>query len=488
MEKCLKSIKVICVILIVILSSVVAFGGLYFKDKGIWNNVLKDFKLGMELKGHRELHYVLDDSEEEKEVYVDSDGNYKGEVIKEDENETSTSETTDEAETSNPETTDQAETSNPETTDQTETNKNEENGEYKTETRTIKANEDANINISNFEKCKKSIQKRLESINLYEYNIRQDTVTGEIVIELPDDENLEIAESLIATIGKFEIIDSQTGVILLDNSYLTKATILTSTENNQYQSYMQLEFTDEGKEIIKKISKEYVETTLDDGTTDTKTISIEIDGQAISRTYFSEELTQGILQIPIGQATTDPEEYTKNAEEVSRIAYLLNNEKLPLTYKLSSDNFIKSPLIEQYMLIVLIVSLVVVCIAIIYLIIKYKLKGLYASIINIGYIALLTLIIRYTNVLVTLNSLIAFVFAIAINYIFTIKVLKNLKNNNSKRTALLNAMKELYLSIIPVCIIAIVFTLMPATVISSIGMTLFWGLILQAVLSLIVLI
>lgn len=488
MEKSLKSIKVICVILIVFLVSVVAFGGIYFKDKGVWNNVVKEFKLGMELKGHRELHYVLDDSEEEKEIYVDSDGNYKGEVIKENEDETSTSETTDEASGTddNTDNNDNADNNNSDNTE--EENKSEENSEYKTETRTIKANEDNDININNFEKSKKIIQKRLETISSYEYNIRQDMVTGEIVVELPDDDNLQVAESLISAIGKFEIIDSQTGLLLLDNSDITKVTAVGGVIDNQYQSYLQVEFTKEGKDIIKNISNQYKKVNSEDENTTQKTISIQIDGQVVSRTYFSEELTEGILQIPMGEATTNSEEYLETAENINRISYILNNEKLPLEYELSSDNFIKSTLIEEYMLVALITSLVIIFICIVYLVIKYRLNGLYTSILNIGYIALLTLLIRYTNVIVTLNSLIAFVLSIAINYIFSINVLKELKNNSSKKSALANTMKKLYLLIIPVCIIAIVFTLMSSTVISSIGMTLFWGLILQAICSLVILI
>ena len=124
----------------------------------------------------------------------------------------------------------------------------------------------------------------------------------------------------------------------------------------------------------------------------------------------------------------------------------------------------------------------------IYLIIKFKFKGFYAAVLDIGYIAILTLAGRYMNVLITLNSLVVFVLSILINYIFTIKVLNYLSKNESKKSALLKSMKELYISIIPICIVAIVFTFMSSVVINSIGMTLFWGLFVQAICSLVVLI
>ena len=70
MEKNLKRIKTVAVVLIVLLISAIAFGGLYIKNQGVWENVLKKFSYGMELDGIRELKFVLDTSEEEKEIYL----------------------------------------------------------------------------------------------------------------------------------------------------------------------------------------------------------------------------------------------------------------------------------------------------------------------------------------------------------------------------------------------------------------------------------
>ena len=86
--------------------------------------------------------------------------------------------------------------------------------------------------------------------------------------------------------------------------------------------------------------------------------------------------------------------------------------------------------------------------------------------------------LRYTNVNITLNSLIAFIAVIAINYVFSIKLLSA---GNDSKAVFANTIKELYLMIIPVCIIAIIFTFMSSLVISSVGMVLFWGLFIQAV-------
>mgnify|MGYP003292720510 CR=1 FL=1 len=41
---------------------------------------------------------------------------------------------------------------------------------------------------------KKIIQERLETIPGYEYNIRMDDITGEMLVEVPDDENIEFCK------------------------------------------------------------------------------------------------------------------------------------------------------------------------------------------------------------------------------------------------------------------------------------------------------
>ncbi len=467
MEKSLKIVKTLAIVLIAILISVIAFCGLYVKNYGIWRNILPDFKLGMELNGFRELRYVLDDSEEEKEVYVDSEGNYAGTVIEETESTTS----------------EETETQEDDVAEEVEVE-----SKYKKETRTIKANEESNINIENFEKTKKIIQKRLETIDLYEYNIRQDFVTGEIIVELPDDDNIELEEFLISTMGKVEIIDHQTGIILMDNSNIKKATMLGSSSNNTYQAYLQLEFDEEGTEILKEISNEYITVTDGAGNETTNYISVTLDDQTLITTYFGEELDTGAIQIPFGDSSETYEDYVAVAENVEMISEIINGDTMPLAYELSSDNYIQAPITEYYILIAEIVASVIILIISIYLVVRFKLEGLKYAILGIGYIGLLSLVIRYTNVMVTLNSLIAFVAVVIINYVFYIKVLKKLKENENKKIALGNAMKELYLAIIPVCIIAVIFTFMSSVIISSIGMTLFWGLLVQALCSLVILI
>ena len=78
MEKNLKVVRTIAVLLLIVLLSVIAFCGINEKFLGVWLNVVEDYKYGMEFDGYRESRFTLDESKEEKDVYVDDNGNVIG--------------------------------------------------------------------------------------------------------------------------------------------------------------------------------------------------------------------------------------------------------------------------------------------------------------------------------------------------------------------------------------------------------------------------
>ena len=449
MEKFLKRIRIIAVLMMTLLIIAISFLGLYVNNKGIWENVLPKYNLGMELGGYKELHFSLDSSEQTKDVYVDDKGNYRGDVLSVD-------------------------------------NAVVPEG-YKVETRTIAKNDASKINIDNFETSKEIIQKRLENRDLYEYNIRQDTVTGKIVLEVPDNENVDLNISLVATLGDLTIVDAQNGLILLEDSKLVSVAPYAQTnENGQYEVYLQLNYNEEGKEILHDLTKEYANT---DATSDTaKKVQVCLDGQPMVTTYFGQEIFTGTVHVPMGDPTLEYNEYLKLYDSVQEVADIVNEETLPLQYSLTDNIKIQSSITNDMKTVAVVVFAIFVIILSVYMMIKYKIEGLRQAIFSIGYIAILALMFRYTNVTITINSLIALIIVIIINYIFSIKFLEKIKKENIRKIALKESLKGLYTRIIPIVIVAIIFTFMPAIVINSVGMTLFWGLVLQLLFSLITLI
>lgn len=463
MKKVLKINKTLIVLGIIILISIVSFFGLYEKTNGVWSNLLPNYNLGTDLNGYRELHFTLDTAEEEKEVYVDDDGNILG-FVEDGQNSTQDTSVSLVQEDENSE---------------TEVSQ-EENSEYKTENRTVKANEDSDKTIENFELSKQIIQKRLKTLTEFEYNIRVDSITGDLVLEAQDDENLSTAEALITSKGEFDIIDYQTGIVLLDKAELLSVTTLSNYEEGGYQLYLQITLNNNGKDKLSEISKKYVETTNETGESSTEYIAVRFEGQTLLSTYFGEEITNGVLTIPIGNPTTDQTEYSEILEQANRIANILNEEELPLQYTLTSDNYIKSEITDEVIFTAKIVVALAILVISAILIVKFKLNGVILSITSIGYIAITALLIRYANVKITLNSIYSLIICIALNYVFIITLLNKLKEQNLK-IAFVQAMKEYYLLIIPVIVISVIFTFATSVAVSSIGMTLFWGLLVGLV-------
>ena len=66
----LKKLKIIVAILLVILLSLIAFWGVFTKEKGVWKNQVAPYNLGLDVKGSRELRYSLNDAEEEKCMWM----------------------------------------------------------------------------------------------------------------------------------------------------------------------------------------------------------------------------------------------------------------------------------------------------------------------------------------------------------------------------------------------------------------------------------
>ena len=109
---------------------------------------------------------------------------------------------------------------------------------------------------------------------------------------------------------------------------------------------------------------------------------------------------------------------------------------------------------------------------IIYLVVKFKAKGILAGVLQIGYVALLLLVLRYTNIKITIEGIIGILISIIINYMYIYKAFKNIEEDFIKKTTL-----KVLLKLIPIYIIAVIFTFNSIANISSLGMTLVWGII-----------
>ena len=111
-----------------------------------------------------------------------------------------------------------------------------------------------------------------------------------------------------------------------------------------------------------------------------------------------------------------------------------------------------------------------------YLIIKFKAKGFISIYFQVGYLAVLLLLLRLTSVTITMEGMAAIIISLILDYIFTYITLTNL--NTEVEGMYKKSNLQFLFNSLPIYIIALVFSYGKLTYINSFGMTLFWGIIM----------
>ena len=425
-----RKLKVILIILFIVLISLISFGGIFVPKAKNYENILPEYLLGMDLSGAR--HITLTVSDETEDVIYDKDGN----VVSEEGDDT--------------------------------TKKSEP------------VNSKDALTKENYEKSKKIVEERLDLIGVPEYTLRFDEENGKIGIDLVENSNTDMVIQYLYTKGEFTVEDED-GNVLLNNQNIEKAQVGYSTTTAGTSVYLSMHLNKEGAEKLKEMSTTYVKTTDEEGNDTTKNVVFKLDGMELISTYFEEEISSGVLQLSVGQASTDGETIQSYLMEASNLAVILNSGNMPLEYELSENRYVKSDITLNTFVIPSIIVLAIVVIGLIYLMIRYKKYGIISSVLFIGYVAILLLVLRFANVVLTLEGLIGIIIAMVLNYVFTILLLKSITTDedieiNRKFN---QAMIKAIIVIIPATIIAIVLCFAQWLPIYSFGMVMFWGIIIM---------
>ena len=157
---------------------------------------------------------------------------------------------------------------------------------------------------------------------------------------------------------------------------------------------------------------------------------------------------------------------------------MINSGVLPVTYALETDNFVKSEWISSKQTLEIALFVILVVVPAVAFIVKFKKNGILAAISNMGYVAILTLIFKYTNVEMTINAIFAGTLMIVVNIAFIKMLVKQLETQTIKQ-AYATVSKKFYLAMIPLVVTALVFTFVKNYAINSVGMVVFWALILN---------
>ena len=489
----MKKIKILTIILAIILISMVGFVGVYVKEQNRMENQVKDYSLLSNLSGERTVRLTV--NKDSEEVIKDSEGN----VVE-------TEELTD---------------------DQLA-----EKGYTK---ESIPNNSQEVLNVDNYNKTKEVIEKRLKRLGVQEYEITVDENTGDIILRLPENSNTDTIISNIYTVGKFEIVDSETEEVLINNDDIKDVSVMYgstgTTASTGTSVYLQIEFNKEGTKKLETVSTTYSSNSVASNTTDTnstdantttenttanestdnttntentagtddssttsepKEVTLRIDDTEMMTTSFDEPMRTGKMQLTVGTSTTDTSTLNDNLNRASNIAAIIGEGNLPIEYDVTSNEYILTDITEQQVLYVLIAILIIAILGILVWIFSFKLMGLLSGFAYIGLVAIYLLIIRYTNVAISLEGAYGILVILILNYIFINMLLKKIKNQSKKPTkeevnlAEKETFKEFFIKIVPICIAIIVFCFVQWTPISSFGMVMFWGIALIAIYNYIV--
>ena len=423
-----KNLKLILLILIIVLLSIISFGGIFVQNKGLIDNKMPEYLLSRDLKGYRKVRLVV--SNATKTISYDAEGN-----VVDSKNTT------------------------------VEVARTEEQ----------KVNSDEILTKENFEMAKKIIQKRLDNMNVKDYEIRANYENGDIILDLPENDDTDRVIGNIYMQGKFEIADNDTNEILMSNKDIKKVTSGYGTSTSGTSAILiNIEFNKEGKEKFKNITNTYVQgkkTVLtDDGTekeeTVLKQIKLLIDDETLLTTYFDKEVENGIMQLTLSVPTdATADELKEYLTEANSLSSIMDAGKTEAIYTIDQNQFIFSDITKEQISVFVVCLIVLVVTGIIYLAIKYKEKGILAGISVIGYAALLLIVLRYTNVEISIGGLVILAICLALDYINVFFM--------TKETDVKEVIKRFTLMYLPVLIISVVFTLMSVTF----GAVLFWGVV-----------
>ena len=428
-----RRLKITFIILLIILLSIISFVGLFVQNTKFMENILPKYQLGMALDGYRNISVKA--SDEKETIYYDKDGN---KVEKEAEDGTS-----------------------------------EE----------VPVNSEEVLTKENFEKTKKIIEDRFTDLGVSEYYIRLNEQNGEITVQLPENSLTNTYSQFIYTKGKFTIEDED-GQVLLDNSNLDGVQAAYANTSSGVSVYLNFKFKKDSIEKLREISTTYVKSTDEDGKDTTKQVNINIDGNTLVTTSFSEEITNGFLQLTLG-TSTDNDTISSYLEQGSNIAILLDNGVLPIEYEVEQNRFIKSDITIDDFVIPAIIVAVILALAFIFAIVKYKKLGLLAAISYIGYIAVLLLIVRFTNLVITLEGIGAILALGVLNYAALLYIMSKLSKTEQNISEYKNVFNKsiltTILALIPVMIIGIALCFAMWLPAYSFGTIIFWGLLIMPI-------
>lgn len=439
-----NTIKTILIILIIVLLGLVSFGGVYQKSLNSMKNVVKDYNYGMDFGKTLLIGLKIEEKDESSKE---------------------TNEQNTEA-TANSETDKTDETAGK--TDTTEPVENKENAEKKPIVR------------NDIESAKKKIENRLEALGVEEFYIRANYTDGSMIIELPEKTDSKFISDITA-VGNFSIVDSDGNFVGGSENIKEVKYVLDRTSYAIPCVKIELVFKSDFVKNLVNNQTSYVSVIDDQGTVTDKKLELKIDESKIytdtAVKMIDDIKLSNTLTLFLGQSDSTEEELKEYYNSAAILSTMIEDGKMPVTYKIDSSDIVKSNLDISS---VVIVGIIILGIATVLAIFKYKSKGVLAILSLIGYIALMLLLIRYTNIIIAFEGVFALGIIFGIAYVFNLKFIANSEKTKEKMIKIYSKTLMQFINVFVVgFIISLVFSIQSWVPIKSFGTIMFWGIIIM---------
>ena len=438
------TLKLVLAMLVVVLVSLVSFVGVY---RG--KNLLKEYSLGKDFSKRKIATFSV----------VETDNETATQPIENQENEAEENESG-EAE---------AEVQTEEQSEESSENETTENSEQN-QPLSQKDKE------KNYNAAKNNIAKRLTAMKSEEFDIRLNEEDGKLVIEVPESMDTNFISEVV-TQGKVEIKNTSTNEVIADGKVFKDASAALRDETfsigmqqvTKKIVVLNMKLTKEGKKKIVEANPKYTDS---EGNEADAEFGIVLDGE----TLYSEDASSfidtveknGSFELYMGQ-NDEGEELEKDYQTALAITAIIKCGESPVQYQMETMELISSSINVNA---IIIIASIIGAVMIVFALYKFKVKGLLSSISLVGLVATILLVLRYTNVKITLFTILGLAIVTLVNYVIVMRTLDNKKKLSE------NFMKVMDL-IIPCIIVAIVFCCSPYMQLASFGMTMFWGLIVM---------
>ncbi len=475
----MKKVKILTITLAIILVTAISFGGIYIQTQNRMENKIKNYEFGRELNSQRVVEIKI--KEDSAESSSDNSKENSSEEMK-----------------------------------------NTDSSEEKTE---------SELTEKDYENAKKIMEKRLQSLGAQDYTISLNKENGTVRVELPENDNVDMYIYYLYASQKITIKDTDSKDILLNDEMIKGAKYSYSNDSKgAYQVYEEIELTKDGQAKLNELLNDYAllatdvteienakkasesestktESTSEESTETTENTSTDEQNTESTKTQSTTEETssnsettkktaklyvndttydvskieKGKITVKIGSSSSNTTSVNNNISKAAEIAMLENAGKLPADYEVDTNRYEYSSITQKEIIYFAIAMIAILVIILLIYCVIYKKSGILASISFVGFVSIFSLLIRYTNVAISIEGISAIIVVMIINLIINREILSKTKRMNLVNEAVKATYKNVYLKLIPVGILTIVFCLSKWESLSSFGMIMFWGLVLTAI-------